>query len=74
MNRPSIDEYYIEMAQAWYFAEAFVKQYDHALPYLQKKCLSPFVHNKTISKACDSFRIGQDKKAFLKTLRLKNSK
>ncbi len=68
------DEYYIEMAQAWYFAEALVKQYDHALPYLQKGCLSPFVHNKTISKACDSLRIGQDKKAFLKTLRLKNSK
>ena len=68
------EEYYIEMAQAWYFAEALVKQYDYALPYLQKGLLSPFVHNKTISKACDSFRIDQDKKAFLKTLRLKNSK
>ena len=68
------DEYYIEMAQAWYFAEALVKQYDLSLPYLQKGLLSPFVHNKTISKACDSFRISQDKKAFLKTLRLKNSK
>ena len=68
------DEYYIEMAQAWYFAEALVKQYDLSLPYLQKGLLSPFVHNKTISKACDSFRINQDKKAFLKTLRLKNSK
>ena len=68
------DEYYIEMAQAWYFAEALVKQYDLSLPYLQKGLLSPFVHNKTISKACDSFRINQDKKALLKTLRLKNSK
>ena len=67
------EEYYIEMAQAWYFAEALVKQYDHALPYLQKRLLSHFVHNKTISKACDSFRIDQDKKAFLKSLRLKNS-
>ena len=67
------EEYYIEMAQAWYFAEALVKQYDHALPYLQKGLLSPFVHSKTISKACDSFRIEQDKKAFLKTLRLKNT-
>ena len=68
------DEYYIEMAQAWYFAEALVKQYDHALPYLQKGLLTSFVHNKTISKACDSFRIDQNKKSFLKTLRLKNSK
>jgi 3-methyladenine DNA glycosylase AlkD len=70
----SSNEYYIEMAQAWYFAEALVKQYDQALPYLQNGLLSPFVHNKTISKACDSFRIENDKKNFLKTLRRKNSK
>lgn len=70
----SSNEYYIEMAQAWYFAEALVKQYDHALPYLQKEWLSAFVHNKTISKACDSFRIDDEKKRFLKTLRRKNSK
>ena len=70
----SSNEYYIEMAQAWYFAEALVKQYDHTLPYLQKEWLSAFVHNKTISKACDSFRIDDEKKRFLKTLRRKNSK
>ena len=68
------DEYYIEMAKAWYFAEALVKQYDSALPYLTSDRLSPSVHNKTISKACDSFRIDKDKKGFLKTLRKKNSK
>ena len=67
------DEYYIEMAKAWYFAEALVKQYAHTLPYLTSSRLSPFIHNKTISKACDSFRIGKDKKIFLKTLRRKNS-
>ena len=66
------DEYYIQMAQAWYFAEALVKQYDQALPYLQNGRLTPFVHNKTISKACDSFRIPDDTKRFLKTLRIKN--
>ncbi len=70
----SSDEYYIEMAKAWYFAEALVKQYDDTLPYLTENSLSPFVHNKTISKACDSFRIGEDQKLFLKTLRRKNSK
>ena len=68
------DEYYIEMAKAWYFAEALVKQYDSALPYLTSSRLSPSVHNKTISKACDSFRVSKDKKDFLKILRKKNSK
>ena len=65
------EEYYIEMAKAWYFAEALIKQYEEALPYLTDNRLTPFVHNKTISKACDSFRIGEDKKLLLKTLRKK---
>ena len=68
------EEYYIEMAQAWYFAEALVKQYEATLPYLENEALSPFVHNKTISKACDSFRLDREEKDFLKTLRRKNSK
>ena len=70
----SSNEYYIEMAQAWYFAEALAKQYEHTLPYLTENRLTPFVHNKSISKACDSFRIGKNEKQFLKTLRKKNSK
>ena len=69
-NIPSA-EYYIEMAKAWYFAEALVKQYEKALPYLKNDRLSPFVHNKSISKACDSFRIDRDKKDLLRTLRRK---
>ena len=67
----SSESYYIEMAKAWFFAEALVKQYESALPYLEEKKLSPWVHNKTISKACDSFRITPEKKTFLRSLRLK---
>ncbi|MBR7161741.1 MAG: DNA alkylation repair protein [Clostridia bacterium] len=67
----SSDFYYIAMAQAWFFAEALVKHYDQTLPFLQERRLSPWVHNKTISKACDSFRIPSEKKEFLRTLRLK---
>lgn len=65
------NSYYIEMAKAWFFAEALVKQYDHTIPYLQEKKLSPWVHNKTISKVCDSFRIAPETKKYLRTLRLK---
>lgn len=67
------EEYYIEMAKAWFFAEALVKRYDDTLPYLTDHRLSPSVHNKAIGKACDSLRIDKDKKLFLKTLRRKNS-
>ena len=70
-NAVAGNSYYIEMAKAWFFAEALVKQYDRAIPYLQEKKLSPWVHNKTISKACDSFRIAPEDKEYLRTLRLK---
>lgn len=65
------DSYYIEMAKAWFFAEALVKQYAATLPYLKEKRLPPWVHNKTISKACDSFRISAETKESLRALRLK---
>lgn len=66
----SSDDYYIRMAVAWFFAEALIKQYESTLPYLTEKRLSPWVHNKTISKASDSFRICEEKKIYLKTLRI----
>ena len=70
-NNVADESYYIAMAKAWFFAEALVKQYDDTVPYLQEKKLSPWVHNKTISKACDSFRISPQKKDTLRALRLK---
>ena len=70
-NSISLDSYYIEMAKAWFFAEALVKQYESAFPYLSEKKLSPWVHNKTMSKACDSFRISAEQKNALRALRLK---
>ena len=67
----SLDSYYTEMAKAWFFAEALIKQYEATLPYLKEKKLSDWVHNKTISKACDSCRISPETKDFLRLFRLK---
>ncbi len=64
------EEYYINMAVAWYFATALAKHYEDALVYLRSRSLTPFVHNMTIKKACESFRIGEERKAFLKTLKI----
>lgn len=65
------EEYYINMAIAWYFATALVKQYDAVLPYLLEHRLSVWVHNKTIQKAMESRRIDTAQKAFLRTLKAK---
>lgn len=64
------DEYYVNMMCAWYFATALAKQYDATIPYIEKGNLPRFVHNKTISKAADSYRIDKKLKVYLKTLRM----
>lgn len=67
-------EYYVNMMVAWYFATALAKQPEATLPYLEQYRLDPWVHNKTIQKAVESYRIGDSQKEYLKTLRVKNGK
>jgi len=62
-------EYYIDMAVAWYFSVALVKQWDAALPIVERGLLDRRVHNMTIQKAVDSFRITPERKNYLRTLR-----
>jgi len=65
------DEYYINMMIAWYFATALAKQYDAVLPYLEKKQLADWTHNKAIQKSLESYRITPEQKAYLRTLKVR---
>ena len=65
------DEYYINMMVAWYFATALAKQYDAALPFIEKKKLDVWTHNKTIQKAIESYRVPDDRKKYLRSLKRK---
>lgn len=65
------DEYYVNMMIAWYFATALAKQYDTVLPYLKQHRLAAWTHNKTIRKAVESYRIPPERKAYLKTLKIR---
>ena len=67
LRRP---EYYIRMMQAWYLATALAKQWDATLPVLTERRLAdPWTHHKTIQKAVESYRITDERKALLRTLR-----
>ncbi len=68
------DEYYVNIMTAWLFAEALAKQWDTAVTYLETCRLDPWTHNKAIQKACESFRIPDDRKAYLKTLKVRSAK
>ncbi len=68
----SSDKYYINMAIAWYMCDVLIKKWDKGIRYLQTNSLNVWVHNKTIQKCIDSFRIADDKKQYLRTLRIKS--
>ena len=67
----SSEHYYVRMMQAWYFATALAKQYERTLPILEERRLERWTHNKTIQKACESYRVSDERKAYLKKLKVK---
>ena len=64
-------EYYVNMMIAWYFATALAKQYDRTIPYIENNKLDIWVHNKTIQKSVESYRITDEHKDYLRSLRRK---
>lgn len=65
------EEYYINMALAWFWSFALIKRYDEVIPIIESKRLPAFVHNKAIQKARESYRISDERKEYLKTLKIK---
>ena len=68
------EDYYLKMMVAWYFATALAKQYDASIKVIEDKKLDQWVHNKAIQKAIESYRINEDKKTYLKSLRIERRK
>lgn len=67
----SSDEYYINMARAWFFATAMINHYDEVYEMLVNNILDTFTHNKTIQKAIESYRISKEQKVMLRQLKRK---
>jgi len=63
------ERYYVQMVVAWYFATALAKQWDAAFPYIKGRKLSPWIHAKSIQKACESYRITDAQKKTLRGLK-----
>ena len=63
------EDYYIKMMVAWYFATALAKKYDETVPYIEQHKLEDWTHKKAIQKAIESYRVSDEHKAYLKTLK-----
>ena len=63
------EEYYVNMMKAWYFATALAKQYEAVLPFIEGRRLDDWTHRKAIQKSVESYRITQEQKQYLKSLK-----
>ena len=63
------EEYYVRMMVAWYFATALAKQYKCTIRVIEDGRLEKWTHNKAIQKAVESYRVSDEHKAYLKTLK-----
>ncbi|MCQ2603131.1 MAG: DNA alkylation repair protein, partial [Clostridia bacterium] len=64
-------EYYTKMMKAWYFATALAKQPTSAISVFESGLLDDWTHNKAIQKAIESFRIDDNMKGYLRSLKRK---
>lgn len=63
--------YYVNMAISWALSYAYVSYRDKTLKILDNKELTPWVHNKTIQKICESYRAQKEDKQYLKSIKIK---
>lgn len=71
LNSIHSDKYYVQMAVAWAISICLIKFYDKTVSYLQdENCfLDKFTYNKSIQKAIESYRITNEQKVFLRSLK-----
>lgn len=65
------EEYYVNMMTAWLFAEALAKQWDATILFIEGKRLDRWTHNKAIQKAIESYRITEEQKVYLRSLKVR---
>lgn len=71
ISRP---EYYVNMARAWYFSFALIKQAEATLPLFEARPprLDAWTHNKALQKARESRRVTPEQKAYLQSLKVRS--
>ena len=64
------EHYYVNMALSWLISVMLIKNYDKTLNLFTSNSLNKFVHNKSIQKAIESFRIPNERKLELRKLKI----
>lgn len=62
-------DYYVQMGVAWAISIYYITLPEVTEAYLKQNCLDDFTHNKAIQKICESYRVNQDTKVYLRSLK-----
>lgn len=68
-NNIKNEGYYAKMAVAWAISICLIKFYDETIKYLEKSKLDNWAYNKAIQKAIESYRISDEKKELLRSMK-----
>lgn len=71
MDRLQNPAYYTKMGIAWCIATAYAKFPDETKKYLQKNHLDNWTYNKSIQKMLESFRVSDEDKKMLRSMKRK---
>ena len=55
----------------WSCSVALIKNYEEVIPLFENKILDKWIHNKSIQKAIESYRISDEIKSYLRSLKIK---
>ena len=67
----ALDDYYVQMMIAWYLATGLAKNYDSFTKVIEERWFDKVIHNKAIQKAIESYRVSDEHKYYLRTLKIK---
>ena len=71
VEQVKLEDYYVRMMIAWYLATGLAKNYDSFIKVIEERRFDEFTHNKAIQKAVESYRVSDEHKVYLKTLKIK---
>ncbi|MBP5342591.1 DNA alkylation repair protein [bacterium] len=63
--------YYLEMMISWFYSVSFCHHFNETLKYFNNHHFNDFIHNKTIQKCLESYRITDEQKEILRNLKRK---
>lgn len=70
-NNITSSDYYVKMANSWLISICYIKYKEETALFLRNTKIDNWTYNKAISKMCDSKRVGEADKTYLKSIKKK---